>query len=72
MVLLNPVPVFGANKNTSTIWRKLFTKISVQMVSAPGFGIIKQIGARFGIESKHGMRDAKDNPRDFLLCLEGP
>ena len=35
MVQLNPVPVFGAQKNTSTIWRKFFTDISVQMVSAP-------------------------------------
>ena len=35
MVQLNPVPVFGAQKNTSTIWRKFFTEISVQMVSAP-------------------------------------
>ena len=34
MVQLNPVPVFGAKKNTSTISRKFFTKISVQMVSA--------------------------------------
>ena len=23
MVQLNPVPVFGAKKNTSTIWRKM-------------------------------------------------
>ena len=36
MVQLNPVPVFGAKKkNTSTIWRKFFNEISVQMVSAP-------------------------------------
>ena len=34
MVQLNPVPVFGAKKNNSTIWRKFFTEISVQMVSA--------------------------------------
>ena len=34
MVQLNPVPVFGAKKNTITIWRKFFTEISVQMVSA--------------------------------------
>ena len=34
MVQLNPVPVFGAKKNTSTIRRKFFTEISVQMVSA--------------------------------------
>ena len=34
MVQLNPVPVFGAQKNTSTTWRKFFTGISVQMVSA--------------------------------------
>ena len=37
MVQLNPVPVFGAKKNTSTISRKFFTKISVQMVSAQHF-----------------------------------
>ena len=34
MVQLNPIPVFGAQKNTSTIWQKFFTKIFVQMVSA--------------------------------------
>ena len=34
MVQLNPVPVFGAKKNTSTTWRKIFTEISVQVVSA--------------------------------------
>ena len=64
MVQLNSVPIFGAKNNTGTIWRKLFTEISVQMVSAQGFGIIRQTGD----ESKHGMRDAKDNRRDFLLC----
>ena len=37
MVQLNPVPVFGAQKNTSTICQKFFTEIAVQMVSAPGF-----------------------------------
>ena len=37
MVQLNPVPVFGAKKNTSTISRKFFSKISVQMVSAQHF-----------------------------------
>ena len=37
MVQLNPVPVFGAQKNTSTVWQKSFTEIAVQMVSAPGF-----------------------------------
>ena len=36
MVQLNPVPVFGAKKKNSTIWRKFFTEISVQMVSAAG------------------------------------
>ena len=36
MVQLNPVPVFFAKKNTSTIWRKIFTEISVQMVNTPG------------------------------------
>ena len=34
MVQLNPVLVFGAKKKNSTIWRKFFTEISVQMVSA--------------------------------------
>ena len=34
MVQLNPVPVFGDKKNTTTTWRKFFTGISVQMVSA--------------------------------------
>ena len=29
MVQPNPVPVFGAQKNTSTIWRKSFAEISV-------------------------------------------
>ena len=37
MVQVNPVPVFGAKKNTNTIWRKFFTEISVQIVSAQGF-----------------------------------
>ena len=36
MVQLNPVPVFCAKKNTSTIWQKFFTEISVQIVSAQG------------------------------------
>ena len=39
MVQLNPVPVFGAKKNTSTIWREIFTEISVQKVSAPRVGV---------------------------------
>ena len=34
MVKLNPVPVLGAKINTSTIWPKFLTKISVQMISA--------------------------------------
>ena len=34
MVQLNPVPVFGARKNTTNIWRKFSTEIPVQMVSA--------------------------------------
>ena len=34
MAQLNPVTVFGAQKNISTIWRKFLTEISVQMVSA--------------------------------------
>ena len=34
MVQLNAVPVFGTKNNTSNIWRKIFTEISVQMVSA--------------------------------------
>ena len=33
MVQLSPVPVFGTKKDTSTIWRKIFSEISVQMVS---------------------------------------
>ena len=37
MVQLNSVSFFGEKKkNTSTIWRKFFTKMSVQMVSAQG------------------------------------
>ena len=35
MVQLNPVPVFCAQKNTSTIWQKFSTEIFLQMVSAP-------------------------------------
>ena len=36
MVQLNPVPVFRCQKkNTSTIWQKFFTEISMQMISAP-------------------------------------
>ena len=42
MVQLNPVSAFGAKKNTSTIWRKFFTEISVQMVIAPR---IRTVGA---------------------------
>ena len=34
MVQLNPVPVFGAKKNTNTIWRKFSSEISVQTESA--------------------------------------
>ena len=37
MVQLNPVPVFCAKKNTSTIWQKFFTEISVKMVSPLNF-----------------------------------
>ena len=37
MVQLNPVPVFGSKKSTSTIGRKFFTEIAVQMVSAHRF-----------------------------------
>ena len=41
MVQLNPVPVFGAKKkNNSTIWRKFFTEISVQMVSVLGLLVV--------------------------------
>ena len=43
MVQLNPVPVFGARKNTSTIWRKFLTEISVPMVSAPCLKRFKSI-----------------------------
>ena len=35
MVQLNPVTVLDAKKTTTTIWRKFFTEISVEMVSAP-------------------------------------
>ena len=42
MVQLNPVPAFGAEKNTTTIWRKFFTEISVSVVSAPR---IRTVGA---------------------------
>ena len=35
MVEVNPIPVFGEKKNTSSICRNIFTEISVQMVSAP-------------------------------------
>ena len=35
MEQLNPVPAFGAKKNTSNIWRKIVTEFSVQKVSAP-------------------------------------
>ena len=40
MVQLNPVSFFGEKKNTSTIWRKFFTEMSVQMVSS--LGVISQ------------------------------
>ena len=29
-------------------------------------------GARFVYDSMLGIRDAKDNRRDFLLCFKGP
>ena len=32
---IQPRPCFRCKKNNSTIWRKFFTEISVQMVSAP-------------------------------------
>ena len=41
MAQLNPIPFFGTKKKkkkkkiTSAIWGKIFTDISVQMVSAP-------------------------------------
>ena len=40
MVQLNSVPIFGAKNNTGTIWRKLFTEISVQMVSALALHVV--------------------------------
>ena len=40
MVQLNPVLVFDAQKNTSTIWRKVFSEISVQMVSVLGLLVV--------------------------------
>ena len=40
MVQLNPVPVFGAKKNTrSTISRKFFTENSLQMLSSYNLSI---------------------------------
>ena len=36
MIQLDPGPVFSAKKNINTIWRKFFTEISLQMVSALG------------------------------------
>ena len=50
MVQLNPVPVFGAKKNTSTIWRKFSTEIFVQMVSA--LGSSAQFLAARGLQKK--------------------
>ena len=43
MVQINPVPVLGIKKNTSTIWRKIFSEISVQMVSAQS-GCVGRLG----------------------------
>ena len=50
MVQLNPVPVFGAKKNTSTMWRKFSTDIFVQMVSA--LGSSAQFLAARGLQKK--------------------
>ena len=36
IVQLSPVPVFVTKENTSTIWRKIFTEVSIQMVSTQG------------------------------------
>ena len=46
MVQLNPVPVFGAQKITSTIWRKFSTEIFVQMVRAAGLLERKKLQGR--------------------------
>ena len=57
MVQLNLVPVFGAYNNTSTIWRKFFTEISVQMVKATGFFLEareKTQGIKSGCQRKPG------------------
>ena len=43
MVQLNPVPVFGAKKNTSTIWRNFFTEISIQAVNAQALATGKKL-----------------------------
>ena len=43
MVQLNPVPVFGAKKNTSTISRKFFVEISIQVVSAQAIATGKKL-----------------------------
>ena len=50
MVQLNPVPVFGVKKNTSTSWRKFSTEIFVQMVSA--LGSSAQFLAARGLQKK--------------------
>ena len=50
MVQLNPVSVFGAKKNTSTIWREFSTEIFVQVVSA--LGSSSQFLAARGLQKK--------------------
>ena len=61
MVQLNPVPVFSAKKNTSTICQKFFTEISIQMVSAPTQTIVGQC------ESCHSLKKAQ-----LLILSLGP
>ena len=43
MVQLNPVPVFGIKKKYQYHWTKIFTEISVQMVSAQS-GCVGRLG----------------------------
>ena len=59
---------FRCQKNTSTIWQKFFTEISVQMVSAPGvWGLnsrspARQTGAHqlsYGYNARFYLREVK-------------
>ena len=75
MVQLNPVPAFGAKKNTSTIWRKFFTEIPVQMVSAPyanGWGYDPGVNdwnrvSTIKFTMLHRKRDVSKEPFKFIL-----